>query len=52
MGRPTNSLKSLQVTARLDTETSFILNTYCKQEKISDSEGVRRGIKRLKNDLK
>lgn len=50
IGRPTNNPKSTdRITVRLDDECSSILEEYCKQENIEKSEGIRRGIKLLKN---
>ncbi|MDK0751858.1 hypothetical protein P7A83_15100 [Clostridium perfringens] len=50
IGRPTNNPKSTErITVRLDNECSSILEEYCKKENIEKSEGIRRGIKLLKN---
>ena len=50
IGRPTNNPKSIErITVRLDNESSNILQEYCKRENIEKSEGIRRGIKLLKN---
>lgn len=51
-GRPTNNPKSERVTVRLDNESSEILNQYCEQEGVERAEAVRRGIKKLKGDIK
>lgn len=51
-GRPTNNPKSKPRQVRLDNECSEILEKYCTQESIPESEGIRRGIKKLKSDLK
>jgi hypothetical protein len=52
MGRPTDNPKPYRVYARLDIESKEILDAYVKQEKITAMEATRRGIKKLKDDLK
>lgn len=52
MGRPTDNPKPYRVNARLDAESKEILDAYIEQEKITAMEGVRRAIKKLKDDLK
>lgn len=52
VGRPTSNPKSTPRQVRLDTECKEILELYCKQEKITEAEGIRRGIKKLKSDIK
>lgn len=52
-GRPkSDNPKSEAIHVRLDTETLDILEKYCKQENIAKTEGIRRGIQRLKPDIK
>lgn len=51
-GRPTNNPKTNPIHVRLDEETLSVLDRYCKQEVISRTEGIRRGIKKLKDDIK
>lgn len=51
-GRPTNNPKNERVTVRLDNESSEILNQYCGQEDVERAEAIRRGIKKLKGDIK
>ena len=51
-GRPTNNPKSKPIHVRLDGECEQILENYCLQESISRAEGIRRGIKKLAEDLK
>ena len=48
IGRPTDNPKIEKITVRLDKEASDILNEYCKKEKITKVEGIRRGVKKLK----
>ena len=52
-GRPkSNNPKSNPIHVRLDDETKEILENYCNQEKIAKTEGIRRGIHRLRPDIK
>lgn len=51
MGRPTLSPKEKPRQVRLDDECSAILDKYCIQENIPHSEGIRRGIRKLKDDI-
>lgn len=50
-GRPTDNPKGKPTHVRLDNECKEILERYCTQESISEAEGIRRGIKKLKSDL-
>ena len=52
MGRPTDSPKKKPRQVRLDDECSDILDRYCVQEIITQAEGIRRGIKKLKEDIR
>ena len=52
MGRPTDNPKSDRITVRLDNESKRILDKYCEQKEVSPNEAARRGIKKLKDDLK
>lgn len=52
VGRPTDNPKGSPIHVRLDAESEDILNRYCEQEKVSKMEAARRGIKKLKHDLK
>lgn len=52
VGRPTSNPKSKPRQVRLDSECKEILELYCKQEEITEAEGIRRGIKKLKSDIK
>lgn len=52
MGRPTTNPKIEKITVRLDNEAKEILDDYCRQEKVSKVEGIRRGVKKLKENLK
>lgn len=52
MGRPTDNPKNHKVTVRLDEKSADILNRYCEQKGVEKGEAVRRGVKKLENDLK
>jgi len=52
MGRPTDNPKPHQMTVKFDDESKNIIEKYSKQENISKMEAVRRGVKKLKGDLK
>lgn len=52
MGRPTDNPKDKTLFVRLDNESSEVLESYCEQEQVTKAEAARRGIKRLKDDLK
>ncbi|SKC77313.1 ribbon-helix-helix domain-containing protein [Maledivibacter halophilus] len=52
MGRPTDNPKKYRIAVRLDEESKNILEQYCKEKKVNQMEAARRGIKKLKDDLK
>lgn len=52
-GRPkTDNPKSNPIHVRLDEESKCILEKYCQQEDIPKTEGIRRGIQKLRSDIK
>lgn len=51
-GRPTENPLIYNLRIRLNEETNRILNDYCLQEQIPKTEAVRRGILRLKTEIK
>lgn len=51
-GRPTDNPKPHRIAVKMDDETKSILDAYCEQEKVNQMEAARRGIRRLKADLK
>ena len=51
-GRPTDNPKPFKIAVKLDREAKDVLDAYCDQESVSMMEAARRGIKRLKPDLK
>ncbi len=52
-GRPKiENPKSERITVRLDNESFETLKAYCKQENVEKAEAVRRGIEKLKSDIK
>lgn len=52
IGRPTDNPKIDRITVRLDTNSKNILDMYCKQENVDRGEATRRGIQKLRDDLK
>ena len=52
LGRPTNNPKNAPIHVRLDNECTMILQDYCKQENVSRAEAIRKGIMKLKSELK
>ena len=52
-GRPKiDNPKSERIIIRLDEERVSILQQYCEQEQIEKAEAIRRGIDKLKVDIK
>jgi len=52
-GRPKiENPKSKPIHVRLDNECSEILEKYCEQESIAKTEGIRRGIQKLRSEIK
>lgn len=51
-GRPTDNPKNNKITVRLDDEATEILKAYCKQEGVEKGEATRRGIKKLRSEIK
>lgn len=52
-GRPkSENPKSNPIHVRLSSESKEILDAYCKQENIKQTEGIRRGIHKLKSEIK
>ncbi len=51
-GRPTDNPKTNKITVRLDEEATEIMEQYCKQEGVEKGEAVRRGLKKLRSDIK
>jgi len=50
LGRPTDNPKIRRVQAKLDEDTNAILIQYCKDTGITESEAIRRAIRRLLNE--
>lgn len=51
-GRPTDNPKPYKITVRIDENSKNILTEYCNQENVNQMEAVRRGIKKLEDDIK
>ncbi len=52
MGRPTDNPKRDPIHVRLDEECLELLAVYCAQEQVHRTEAIRRGIRKLRDDLK
>lgn len=52
MGRPTDNPKPFKITVRLDAESKAILDEYCKNNSVNQMEAVRKGIKKLREEIK
>lgn len=53
MGRPpSDNPKDVRITVRLDKDIYLILEKYCWQENITKANAIRRGIIKLKDDIK
>lgn len=52
IGRPTDNPKKERITVRLDGDSSEILHSYCRQENVEMAEAIRRGIKKLRDDVR
>ena len=50
MGRPTANPKKTQFSVRFDDETLDILDKYCEKENLSRPQGVRKAVRKLKNE--
>lgn len=51
-GRPTRSPKNRKVQSRIDEETDSILVEYCVKNDVSESDAIRRAIRKLAQELK
>lgn len=51
-GRPTDNPKQDRITVRLDKEASEILEKYCQKQNVEKAEAIRRGVKKLAEDIK
>ena len=51
-GRPTDNPKLDRITVRLDERSKEVLTLYCAQEEVERAEAIRRGIKKLADELK
>lgn len=53
IGRPKlDNPKTESIHLRLSKEDREIIDGYCKQENIPKTEAIRRGIRKLKDDIK
>ena len=53
IGRPKlDNPKTESIHLRLSKEDREIIDFYCKQENVPKTEAIRRGIRKLKDDIK
>lgn len=52
IGRPTDNPKPYKLTIRVDEESKKTLDKYCAIKGVNNAEAIRRGIKKLKDDIK
>ncbi len=52
-GRPKieNPMKE-RITVRLDDESAQVLKAYCQQKNVDKAEAIRRGIDKLRSEIK
>lgn len=50
-GRPTDSPKPYQLSVKYDEECKDILDAYCAKKQVTRMEAVRRGLKKLGEEL-
>ena len=50
-GRPTDNPKPYKITVRLDEEAQRIMEIYCETQQVERGEAVRRGLKKLAEDI-
>lgn len=49
---PSKDPKKYRHSAKLTAEEEEILKEYCRQEQCSEAEAIRRGVRKLEQDLK
>lgn len=50
-GRPTDNPKQERITVRLDSQSSQILRDYCEKKNVEKAEAIRRGVKKLAEEI-
>ena len=51
-GRPTDNPKPFRIAVKMDAETKAILDMYCEKKGVNQMEAARRGIRKLKDELR
>lgn len=51
MGRPTDNPKPYQISVKYDEKCKQVLEEYCRQEGVTRMEAIRRGIRKLEDEL-
>lgn len=52
LGQPTENPTPYKITVRIDEPYKDMIESYCKQEGASQMECIRRGMKKLKPEIK
>ncbi len=50
-GRPTREPKNRKIQCRIDEDTDSVLVTYCEDKRVSESEAIRRGMRKLADEI-
>lgn len=50
-GRPTDNPKPYQLSVKYNEECKEILDAYCEKKQVTRMEAVRRGLKKLEEEL-
>lgn len=50
-GRPTREPKNRKIQCRIDEDTDGILMAYCEEKCVSESEAIRKGIRKLADEI-
>lgn len=51
-GRPTNNPHPHKISIRINDSDKKILEKYCEQHKVNQTEAISRGIRKLESDMK
>lgn len=51
MGRPTDNPKPYQISVKYDEKCKQVLEEYCRQKGVPRMEAIRRGIRKLEDEL-
>ena len=51
-GRPTDNPRPNKISIRISDKDKNTLETYCEQERVNNTEAIRRGIQKWESDIK